>query len=85
MAKEEKNKNLSFEASMKELEVIVRQLEQGELPLEESLKKFKRGVELSDFARKELQEAEKTFTKIVQADGSEAAFENNNEEKGASS
>ena len=36
----------SFEASMERLETIVRQLEQGNAPLEESLKLFQEGTEL---------------------------------------
>ena len=37
-----------FEAALAELEQIVARLEQGELSLEQSLRQFERGVELSD-------------------------------------
>ena len=39
-------KNMTFEQSMQRLEQIVRGLEQGNVPLEESLKLFQEGTEL---------------------------------------
>ena len=38
----------SFEEQMAELEKVVEQLEQGDLPLEENVTLFERGVQLSD-------------------------------------
>lgn len=38
----------TFEAGMAELEAIVKSLEKGDLPLEESFKAFERGVKLSE-------------------------------------
>lgn len=40
------NKNPSFEENMQRLELIVRKMEQGDVPLEESLKLFQEGTEL---------------------------------------
>jgi exodeoxyribonuclease VII small subunit len=48
----------SFESSVKELEEVVRKLESGDLPLEESLQLFERGVGLSELCRKQLEDAE---------------------------
>jgi exodeoxyribonuclease VII small subunit len=48
----------SFEESLKKLEVIVDQLEKGDLALEESLRLFEEGVGLSAACKKELDEAE---------------------------
>lgn len=48
----------TFEDSLKKLEVIVEKLEKGDLPLEESLKLFEEGVELSAVCKKELEAAE---------------------------
>jgi exodeoxyribonuclease VII small subunit len=48
-----------FEASRAELEAIVARLEQGELPLEESLRQFERGIALTRLCQKALGEAEK--------------------------
>lgn len=48
----------SFEAGLDELEAIVDKLEDGELPLEESLALFEKGVTLSESCRKRLEDAE---------------------------
>ncbi len=48
-----------FEASLAELEAIVARLEQGELPLEESLRQFERGVALTRLCQEALTRAEK--------------------------
>ena len=45
MSKQENNKDL--ETSLKKLEKIVSDLENGELPLEESIKTFEEGVKLT--------------------------------------
>lgn len=49
----------SFEKALEELEAIVEELEKGNLPLEESLKKFERGIKLARFCDKKLKEAQK--------------------------
>jgi len=48
-----------FEAAIAELESIVKRLEEGDLPLEQSLKLYERGVELSRFCHARLEEAER--------------------------
>ena len=48
----------TFESSMQELESIVNKMEQGELPLEDALKQFERGIQLIRQSQKTLQEAE---------------------------
>jgi exodeoxyribonuclease VII small subunit len=48
-----------YEDALKELESIVQRLEHGDIPLEESLKLFEKGVKLSRFCAKKLDEAEK--------------------------
>jgi len=47
-----------FEECLQKLESIVGELEKGNLPLEQALKLFEQGVELSNSCRKELEEAE---------------------------
>jgi exodeoxyribonuclease VII small subunit len=54
-----KNNSTDFESSLKELEKIVRELESGEVNLDESLKKFEKGIELYKECRQTLQAAEK--------------------------
>jgi exodeoxyribonuclease VII small subunit len=55
-----KEKELKFEDAMKRLEKIVQELEDGNIGLEESLKKYQEGVGLSQFCTKKLNEAQKT-------------------------
>jgi exodeoxyribonuclease VII small subunit len=61
----------TFEESLKKLESIVDQLEKGDLPLEQSIKLFEEGVELSAVCKQELDAAEgKVQILIKQRDGS---------------
>ena len=63
--------NVTFEENMQRLEQIVRAMEKGEVPLEESLKLFQEGTGLVKSCAKLLDEAEQQVTQIVtQADGS---------------
>ncbi len=60
----------SFEAAMAELELIVRDLESGKTPLDESLAKYQRGCFLQNFCEAKLREAQLTVEKIsIGADG----------------
>ena len=62
--------NHTFETNMSRLEQIVRALERGEAPLEESLKLFQEGTELVRSCGKLLDEAELQVKKVlVGADG----------------
>jgi exodeoxyribonuclease VII small subunit len=49
----------SFESALKRLEKIVEELESGDLSLENALKKFEEGVQLSKFCTQKLDETEK--------------------------
>lgn len=63
--------NKTFEASMARLEEIVRAMERGEVPLDESLKLFQEGTELVRSCSRLLDEAQLQISKIVTApDGS---------------
>ena len=53
------DKPKSIEASLEQLELIVRELEQGELPLERSLELFEQGVKLSRECQERLNQAER--------------------------
>lgn len=57
--------NKTFEESMLRLEQIVRAMEQGDVPLEESLKLFQEGTSLVERCGKLLDEAELQVKKIV--------------------
>ena len=52
-------KSKSFESSLEALEQIVRQLEQGDLPLEKSLELFEQGIRLSKECQERLGQAER--------------------------
>lgn len=58
-------KGVSFEASLAELESIVKEMESGELPLERALELFERGVKLSETCRRQLEEAETRVEMLV--------------------
>ena len=61
----------TFEESLKKLEHIVGQLERGDLPLEDSLKIFEEGMNLSALCKQELDTAEgKVQILLKQRDGS---------------
>ena len=63
-------KNLSFEEAMKDLEDVVNELESGELTLDKSIEKFKKGIELSNHCSELLEDAEKTVSILIaDADG----------------
>ena len=48
-----------FEAAIAELETVVNRLEEGDMPLEQSLALYERGVQLSRFCHARLEEAER--------------------------
>lgn len=54
----EQLEKLSYEEALKKLEVIVSKLEDGEIPLEESINAFQEGIDLSRYCREKLAEIE---------------------------
>ena len=65
MSKQENNKD--FETSLKKLEKIVSDLENGDLPLEESIKTFEEGVKLTKHCQNLLSKAELKIQKLVES------------------
>jgi len=49
---------LSFEKALEELETLVARMEDGKLPLEESLAAYQRGAELIKFCESKLSDAQ---------------------------
>lgn len=83
MAKNTGAKN--FEASLQQLERIVRDMETGDLPLERSLELFEQGVKLSRECQERLNEAERRIEVLLRdAEGrpkiERAAFAGNDDE-----
>jgi len=62
----------NFEAAMKRLETIVRELEEGDLTLEASLAAFEEGMKLLKFCSAKLEEAEKKVMLLVRESGGKA-------------
>ena len=63
--------NQTFEQSMARLEQIVRAMERGDVPLEESLKLFQEGTQLVQTCTKLLDNAQLQIKKVMTAaDGS---------------
>jgi exodeoxyribonuclease VII small subunit len=58
-----------FERSLSELEAIVEQLEQGELSLDESLRQFERGVQLTRLCQGALKQAEQKVEVLLRKTG----------------
>lgn len=76
-----KKQNMTFEESMQRLEQIVRAMERGEVPLEESLKLFQEGTQLVMTCEKMLEDAQLQVKKVmVAADGSPILEDFSNDE-----
>ena len=78
MPKKEQTKSVAaepnFETQLASLERIVRELERGELPLEQSLELFEQGVRLSRECQERLNEAERRIETLLRVgDGSTIA------------
>lgn len=64
-----KKEGAGFEAALEELEGLVERMEEGELSLEESLKTYERGIELSRACQKSLDAAEQRIRILSEKDG----------------
>ena len=58
-------KELAYEQAYKRLEEIVEKLENGSVPLEESMKLFEEGTKLANFCNSKLNAAEQKFTQLI--------------------
>lgn len=67
-------KNKTFEESLLKLEVIIRELESGEVPLDDMVKKYTEAMELVKFCNEKLANATETVNKILNSDGSFTEF-----------
>jgi exodeoxyribonuclease VII small subunit len=62
---------ISFEEAMDQLESIVQRLEEGDVPLEEAISIYKKGMELSKLCHDKLKTIEEQLTKVITEDGEE--------------
>ena len=59
----------SFEESLEKLEKITAELEEGDLSLEKSLKKFDEGIKLAEYCNRTLEEAQKKIDILLNKNG----------------
>ncbi len=62
---EKKEKELSFEESLENLEEIVKKLEVGDVPLDDAINEFNKAMKLSKVCDDKLKKAEEAITKLV--------------------
>jgi len=62
---------LTFEQAIQQLKGIVDKIEQGEIPLQDSLEQYEKGMALIKHCRDILQQAEKRIEKISKEESSE--------------
>jgi exodeoxyribonuclease VII small subunit len=70
-----KKKQPNFETALEELETLVERMEEGESSLEDSLKDFERGIELTRSCQTALAEAEQKVEILLKKGGEPEAFD----------
>lgn len=63
---------IDFEAALAELESLVTRMESGDLPLDEALRQFERGVELTRLCQQALKDAELKVQVLLERQGKES-------------
>ncbi|WP_031514854.1 exodeoxyribonuclease VII small subunit [Desulfofalx alkaliphila] len=79
---QEKQKELTFEEALARLEVVVKQLEDGQLPLEESLALYAEGIELVKVCNHKLDNAEEHIRVLLADDKGELMLKELQQAKG---
>lgn len=69
-----KNDDVKFEEQLVQLEEIVHKLESGDVPLEDAISEFQKGMKLSESLKTKLNAAEQVLVKAVGKDGAETEF-----------
>lgn len=68
----EKPSTPSFEDTLAELETIVNDMENGDLPLDQALEKFERGIRLSRLSQQSLENAKQKVQILLKENGDES-------------
>ena len=68
-------KTVNLEKALNDLEVLVEELESGDLPLEKAMKKFEEGIKLTRGCQAALKEAEQKVEILLKSAGGEALEE----------
>jgi exodeoxyribonuclease VII small subunit len=91
----DKTEKIDFEKALKQLEEIAAALEEGDLGLDESIRRFEQGMRLAKFCREKLDEAEKKIeilqkgssgrvsAKQINADGESGEITNEDDLQGS--
>lgn len=72
---EKKEKELSFEENLEKLETIVKNLESGNIPLDDAIDSFNEAMKLAKSCDDKLKNAEEKVNKILNSDGKLEDFE----------
>lgn len=72
--KKKKTKETSFEEDLAELEVTVKGLESGNVPLDDAIDQFNKAMKLANKCSKKLKSAEESINKILNEDGTLSDF-----------
>jgi len=72
---EKKEKELSFEESLLNLEEIVKKLEVGDVPLDDAIEEFNKAMKLAKVCDEKLKKAEEAITKLVKENGEVVDFQ----------
>ena len=72
---DKKEKELSFEENLDQLEEIVKKLEVGDVPLDDAIHEFDRAMKLAKSCDEKLKHAEDAITKLVKENGEEVDFQ----------
>ena len=69
MVKTKEKEELNFEDSLKKLDVIVKDLEQGNVPLDDAITMFNEAMVIAKSCNEKLTSAEENINKILSSDG----------------
>ncbi|WP_427137024.1 exodeoxyribonuclease VII small subunit [Psychrobacillus psychrodurans] len=69
-------KEILFDEAMLQLDNIVRQLEQGDVPLESAIELYQKGMELSKVCSDKLQKAEKQLVTFIDENKEDVGVDN---------
>lgn len=64
-----KEKKKTFEENLEELETIVKNLESGEVSLDDAINKFNEAMKIAKLCDEKLKEAEENINKVLNKDG----------------
>lgn len=67
-------KEVTFEENLEKLEIIVKKMETGEIPLDDAITEFNEAMKIAKNCDEKLKAAEEAIVKIVNSDGSLSDF-----------